>query len=46
MDITMGYKNIERTDQINGRETIDSNDLVVYGIGIFTVGYSPEMKII
>lgn len=41
MDITMGYKNIERTDQIDGRETIDGNDLAVYDLR-----YSSEMKII
>lgn len=34
IDITMGYKNIERTDQIDGRETIDGNDLAVYDVSL------------
>lgn len=34
MDITMGYKNIEKTDQIDGRETIDGNDLAVYDLSL------------
>lgn len=44
-DITMGYKNIERTDQIDGRETDDL--AYVYDVSLRDIHiHSSEMKII